>query len=121
MFLKSPDAVIGPGDTITLPRFTEPYVFQHEAELAIVIKGPAKEVSRANWRSAVFGYTGMIDVSARAEGRRTWRAGSWLGKSFDTFAPLGPCITTADEIEDPNTLGVKFLEQRPVAARLSHR
>lgn len=108
MFLKSPDAVIGPGDVITLPEFTDPYVFQHEAELAIVVKGPAKRVSRANWRSAVFGYTGMIDVSARAEGRRTWRAGSWLGKSFDTFAPLGPCIVTADEIEDPNALGVRF-------------
>ena len=108
MFLKSPDAVIGPGDTITLPAFTDPYVFQHEAELALVIKGPVKQVSQADWRRAVFGYTGLIDVSARAEGRRTWRAGSWLGKSFDTFAPIGPCILTADEVPDPNQLGVRF-------------
>src|SRR4029453_3974315 len=45
MFLKNPDAVIGPGDTIVLPEFTEPWMFMHEAELAIVIKGPAKNVS----------------------------------------------------------------------------
>ncbi len=80
MFLKSPDAVIGPGDTIVLPEFTEPWIFMHEAELALVLKGPAKLVTQENWRSAVFGYTGMIDVSARGEGRRTWKTGSWLGK-----------------------------------------
>lgn len=111
MFMKNPDAVIGPGDTICLPEFTEPWAFMHEAELAIVIKGPAKRVTRENWRDAVFGYTCIIDVTARGEGRRTWPAGppmSWLGKSFDTFAPLGPCIVTADEIADPNNLHVQF-------------
>ncbi|NQU70406.1 MAG: fumarylacetoacetate hydrolase family protein [Rhodospirillales bacterium] len=108
MFLKSPDSVIGPGDTVVLPEFTEPWVFHHEAELAIVFKGPAKSVSQADWRSAVFGYTCMIDVSARGEGRFTWRRGSWMGKSFDTFGPVGPCIVTADEIEDPNDLHVQF-------------
>ena len=71
MFLKNSDAVIGPGDTIVLPEFAEPWIFMHEAELALVIKGPAKSVKRDNWRTAVFGYTGMIDVSARGEGRRT--------------------------------------------------
>jgi 2-keto-4-pentenoate hydratase/2-oxohepta-3-ene-1,7-dioic acid hydratase in catechol pathway len=108
MFLKNPDAVIGPGDTIVLPEFTEPWIFMHEAELALVVKGPAKMVKPQDWRSAVFGYTGMIDVSARAEGRRTWKAGSWLGKSFDTFAPLGPCIATLDEIANPNDVLVRF-------------
>ena len=108
MFLKNPDAVIGPGDTIVLPELTEPWIFMHEAELALVIKGPAKQVKREDWRSAVFGYTGMIDVSARGEGRRTWKAGSWLGKSFDTFAPIGPCIATADEIPEPNDVHIQF-------------
>jgi 2-keto-4-pentenoate hydratase/2-oxohepta-3-ene-1,7-dioic acid hydratase in catechol pathway len=108
MFLKNPEAVVGPGDTIVLPEFTEPWIFMHEAELALVIKGPAKKVAPKDWRSAVFGYTGLIDVSARGEGRRTWKAGSWLGKSFDTFAPIGPCITTADEIPDPNDVIVRF-------------
>jgi len=108
MFLKNPDAVIGDGDTVELPEFTEPWAFQHEAELAIVLKGPSKRVTQANWRSVVFGYSGIIDVSARGQGRSTWRQGSWMGKSFDTFAPIGPCITTADEIEDPNRLHVQF-------------
>jgi len=108
MFLKNPEAVVGPGDTILLPEFREPWMFMHEAELAIVIKGPAKKISRENWRSAVFGYTCLIDVSARGEGRMTWKAGSWLGKSFDTFAPIGPCIATADEIPEPNDLHVRF-------------
>jgi 2-keto-4-pentenoate hydratase/2-oxohepta-3-ene-1,7-dioic acid hydratase in catechol pathway len=108
MFLKSPDAVIGPGDTIVLPEFSEPWIFMHEAELALVIKGPAKMLKQADWKQAVFGYTGMIDVSARGEGRRTWKTGSWLGKSFDTFAPIGPCIATADEIPEPNDVHIQF-------------
>lgn len=108
MFLKNPDAVVGPGDTIRLPEFTEPWMFMHEAELALVIKGPAKMVPAADWRRAIFGYTALIDVSARGQGRYTWKQGSWLGKSFDTFAPIGPCIATADEIADPNDLHVRF-------------
>ena len=111
MFMKNPDAVIGPGATITLPEFTVPWIFMHEAELALVMKGPFKMVKAKDWRKAVFGYTAMIDVSAREHGRRTWPANpltSWLGKSFDTFAPIGPCIATADEIEDPNNLVVRF-------------
>lgn len=116
MYLKNPDAVIGPDDTIVLPVLTDepyydgpgPYVFQHEAELGIVLKGPSKNIKQDDWRRAVFGYTGVVDCSARASGRSTWRQGSWMGKSFDTFCPIGPCITTADEIEDPNRLWVKF-------------
>lgn len=108
MFLKNPDAVIGPGDTVMLPEFTEPWVFHHEAELAIVTKGPSKSISRGNWRDAVFGYTALIDVTARGVARSTWRSGSWMGKSFDTFAPIGPCIVTADEVTDPNDLHVRF-------------
>jgi 2-keto-4-pentenoate hydratase/2-oxohepta-3-ene-1,7-dioic acid hydratase in catechol pathway len=111
MFMKNPDAVVGPGDTIVLPEFTVPWIFMHEAELALVMKGPAKMVKAENWRRAVFGYTCLIDVSAREQGRRTWPATpltSWLGKSFDTFAPIGPCIATADEIPEPNDLLVRF-------------
>ena len=107
MFMKNPDAVIGPGDTIMLPEFTVPWIFMHEAELALVIKGPAKMMKAKNWKKAVFGYTALIDVSAREQGRKTWPANpltSWLGKSFDTFAPIGPCIATADEIDEPNDL-----------------
>jgi 2-keto-4-pentenoate hydratase/2-oxohepta-3-ene-1,7-dioic acid hydratase in catechol pathway len=108
MFLKNPDAVVGPGDTIRLPEFTVPWMFMHEAELGVVIKGPVKGVREADWRSAVVGYTGMMDITGRGEGRSTWGRGTWLGKSFDTFLPIGPCITTADEIADPNDLWVQF-------------
>ena len=108
MFLKNPDAVVGPGGVIRLPTTTEPWVFMHEAELAIVVRGPAKQVAEADWRRAVFGYTCLIDVSAREHGRYTWRQGSWLGKSFDTFCPLGPCILTADELPDPNDTRVRL-------------
>lgn len=108
MFMKNPDAVIGPGDTVELPDFTEPYAFMHEAELGLVFKGPAKRITQANWRDAIFGYTCFMDITARESGRRTWRNNSWMGKSFDTFAPVGPCIVTADEIAEPNDLWVQF-------------
>jgi 2-keto-4-pentenoate hydratase/2-oxohepta-3-ene-1,7-dioic acid hydratase in catechol pathway len=108
MFLKNPDAVIGPGETVHLPNFSVPWMFMHEAELGVVLRGPARRVKAENWRTAVFGYTGMMDITGRGEGRSTWGRGTWIGKSFDTFCPLGPCITTADEIPDPNDLWVQF-------------
>jgi 2-keto-4-pentenoate hydratase/2-oxohepta-3-ene-1,7-dioic acid hydratase in catechol pathway len=108
LYMKNPDAVIGPDDEIVLPHFTEPWIFMHEAELGVVMKGPSKDVAAADWRDAVFGYTGVVDVSARGAGRATWGAVSWMGKSFDTFAPVGPWITTADEIPDPQDVHVRF-------------
>src|SRR5436309_12943002 len=53
MFLKNPDAVVGPGDTIHLPNFTVAWRFMHEAALAIGLKGPSRKVAQDNWRSAV--------------------------------------------------------------------
>ena len=107
-FFKSPDAVIGDGETVVLPKF-KPVIFNHEAELAVVIGQPAKEVSEAQALSHVFGYTTGVDVSARApsEGEPAL-AGFQYGKSFDTFLPLGPSITTADEIANPNDLRVQY-------------
>lgn len=108
MFLKNPDAVIGDGDTVDLPNFGVPWMFMHEAELGVVVKGPVNGIRQSHWRDAVFGYTCMMDITGRGEGRSTWGRGTWLGKSFDTFCPIGPCITTADEIDDPNALWVQF-------------
>jgi len=107
-FFKSPDAVIGPDETVVLPKF-KPVIFNHEAELAVVIGRDCKEVSPDQALAYVFGYTTGCDVSARApqEGEATL-AGYQYGKSFDTFLPLGPAITTADEIADPNNLDVKY-------------
>ena len=117
MFLKSPETIIGPNDTVILPNNTSPYVFHHEAELAIVIKGPAKDIVQANYLDAIFGYTCFVDVSGRGEGRSTWRSGSWMGKSFDTFGPIGPCIVTKDEIKDPNNLNVELKNNNEVMHR----
>ena len=54
MFLKSPDAVIGSGGTIMLPEFTEPWIFMHEPELTMIIKGPVKNIRQENWKKAVY-------------------------------------------------------------------
>jgi 2-keto-4-pentenoate hydratase/2-oxohepta-3-ene-1,7-dioic acid hydratase in catechol pathway len=108
MFVKNPDAVIGPNDSIVLPQTTDPWMFMHEAELALVFAGPTSATPPDCWQQVVFGYTCLIDVSARGDGRTSWGEFSWLGKSFDTFCPVGPCIVTADEIPDPNDLHVQM-------------
>ena len=106
-FFKSPDAVIGPGDAIVLPSF-HPVIFHHEAELCVVIGQAAHDVPEAQALNHVFGYTTGVDVSARAPVEGEAPLPGQYGKSFDTFLPIGPAITTADEIRDPNDLGVKY-------------
>ena len=106
-FFKSPDAVIGRGDTIVLPTF-RPVIFHHEAELAIVIGKAASRVPQAQALDYIFGYTTSVDVSARAPAEGEATLPGEYGKSFDTFLPIGPAITTADEIRDPNNLDVKY-------------
>jgi 2-keto-4-pentenoate hydratase/2-oxohepta-3-ene-1,7-dioic acid hydratase in catechol pathway len=105
-FLKSPEAVIGPGDTVVLPERLHD-VFHHEAELAVVIGTEASNVPADAVMNHVFGYTGFMDVSAR-KGIGRPDGASFLGKSYDTFAPLGPAIVTADEIPDPHVLRVRY-------------
>lgn len=106
-FFKSPDAVIGPGEDVILPAF-KPTVFNHEAELGIVIGKTAKNIGIGEALNHVFGYTTCVDVSARrpAEGEADL-PGSY-GKCFDTFLPVGPWIVTADEIKNPNSLQVRY-------------
>ncbi|MBI2887218.1 MAG: fumarylacetoacetate hydrolase family protein [Chloroflexi bacterium] len=106
-FFKSPDAVIGPGDTVVLPTF-RPVIFHHEAELAVVIGQPAHNVPEAQALDHVFGYTTSVDVSARAPAEGEPPLAGEYGKSFDTFLPLGPAIVTADEIHNPNNLQVRY-------------
>lgn len=103
MFLESPDSVIGPGDTVILPPHPAT-IFHHEAELALIVGTRSKDLP-ADERAldALAGYSCAIDVSGRGLGRR---GPSRIGKSFDTFTPLGPAIVTADEISDPNNLRV---------------
>jgi len=101
-FLKSPEAVLDPGGTVVLPPHAAS-IFHHEAELVAVIGSESSRSSRADAMDAVFGYTAGIDVSGRfPDNPRSF------GKSFDTFAPIGPCIVTRDEIADPHALQVRF-------------
>jgi 2-keto-4-pentenoate hydratase/2-oxohepta-3-ene-1,7-dioic acid hydratase in catechol pathway len=101
MTLKSAESVIGPGGTIVLPAVGAEWAFVPEAELGVVIAGPARNVTAADWRDVVFGYTCSVDVMAR--GDQQLGRDLWLAKA-DTLGPLGPCIVTADEVADPNTL-----------------
>jgi 2-keto-4-pentenoate hydratase/2-oxohepta-3-ene-1,7-dioic acid hydratase in catechol pathway len=103
MFLESPDSVIGPGGTVILPNHPAT-IFHHEAELGLVVGRKAKDLP-ADERAleCLAGYTCGIDVSARGMGRM---GPSRMGKSFDTFTPVGPAIVTTDEVPDPQNLRV---------------
>ncbi len=102
-FIKSSEAVIGNGDTIVLPD-AQATIFHHEAELGVVIGKEARNVRAADAYSYVFGYVNFIDASARGLGNGSF----YWGKSWDTFAPMGPCLVTADEVKDPQNLAVKL-------------
>jgi 2-keto-4-pentenoate hydratase/2-oxohepta-3-ene-1,7-dioic acid hydratase in catechol pathway len=106
VFNKFPSVVIGPDDNIVLPKMSEQP--DYEAEFAFIIGKSGKHINGANWRDYIFGYTCVHDVSARdiqLKGTTQWL----MGKSFDTFAPMGPYIVTADEITDPHNLNVKLI------------
>lgn len=105
-FLKAPNAVIGTGDTCELPP-APASVFHHEPELAFVVGKTASKVSQQDALSHVFGYCNFLDMSARG---LTGAVGNsfFLGKSWDTFAPMGPALVTADEIADPQNLQVRL-------------
>lgn len=99
-FVKTPTTVIGLGEAIRWPgaRFQVDY----EVELAVVIGRRARRLSRGNALEHVFGYTILHDVSSRWVQFKDKNED--MGKNFDTFAPMGPCIVTADEIPDPSRL-----------------
>ena len=103
-FLKGWTSIIGPGDTVVLPK-AKAKIFEHEAELAVIIGKKTEKVTREEAPDSIFGYTMLIDVS----GRQVPDAGGfWPQKSFDTFGPLGPVLVTKDEISDPYSLSIKL-------------
>jgi 2-keto-4-pentenoate hydratase/2-oxohepta-3-ene-1,7-dioic acid hydratase in catechol pathway len=102
-FMKSPGAIIGPGDTMVLPDVPAT-IFEGEAEVAMVIGRRASRVSAAEAMSHVFGYTNFVDGSAR--GLLPTGNTFYQMKSRDTFAPIGPALVTADEVPDPHRLHV---------------
>ena len=101
-FLKSPNAALGHGGTVILPD-AEASVFHFEPELALVIGKRASRIAAEDALDHVFGYTQFMDVSARG-----LPGGFFLGKSWHTFAPMGPLLVTRDEIPDANDLGVRL-------------
>lgn len=106
LFVKGLNALQNPGDPIEIPTAFRSDEVDYECELAVVIGKPAKNVKRENALDYVLGYTCANDVSAR-----DWQikkgGGQWCrGKFFDTFAPLGPCLVTTDEITNPNALRI---------------
>ncbi len=109
LFVKGNNTLQNPGDPIEIPTHLASTEVDYECELAVVIGTPCKNVSRADALDYVLGYTCANDVSAR-----DWQikkgGGQWCrGKFFDTFAPLGPCLVTGDEITNPNNLKIRTI------------
>ncbi len=104
IFNKFATAVIGPGDEIVLPKVSKKP--DYEAEFAFVIGKGGRHIKAEDWKNHVFGYTIVNDVTGRDYQRATTQ---WLmGKTFDTFAPMGPWIVTADSIQDPHNLDISL-------------
>jgi 2-keto-4-pentenoate hydratase/2-oxohepta-3-ene-1,7-dioic acid hydratase in catechol pathway len=101
VFTKPPETVIGPRDPIVLPSEDISTQIDYEAELTIVIGQGGKNIRREDALKHVFGYTIINDVTARDVQQRHQQ---WdLGKSFDTFCPMGPWVVTADELDGADT------------------
>ncbi len=102
IFFKATSSIIGPNDTVIIPKNSRKSDW--EVELAVVIGKRANYISQEDAMSHIAGYCLHNDYSER-EWRGSARSGQWVkGKSCDTFAPLGPFMATRDEIEDPNNL-----------------
>ena len=101
LFFKASSAIVGPYDSIVIPRGSKKTDW--EVELAVIIGKKASYVSEIDAMDHVYGYVLHNDVSERAY--QLEHSGQWVkGKSCDSFAPVGPFIATSDEIKDPNNL-----------------
>lgn len=104
-FSKLPTAVIGPGEAIVLPPQSKQV--DYEVEFTVVIGQPMKNTPPEEVMDSIFGYTILHDVSARDVQFKDNQI--TLGKNFDTFSPIGPCIVTTDELPDPDKRGLRTL------------
>ncbi|HVP41322.1 MAG TPA: fumarylacetoacetate hydrolase family protein [Candidatus Krumholzibacteriaceae bacterium] len=103
IFIKPHTTIIGPKENIIKPTFVKK--LDYEAELAIVMGRKAKNVSVSEAKDYIFGFTILNDVSARDF---QFKDRQWTrGKGFDTFAPIGPCITTANQLKDTTNLHIR--------------
>lgn len=102
IFLKAPSSIAGPGEDIVLPKdvVAAGHEIHHESELVVVIGRGGKDIPVDVALEHVFGYTIGLDITVRSPADRSRR------KSYDTFSPLGPWITTADDVPDPGALTI---------------
>jgi len=107
-FVKASTSVVGPDDPVAIPSGVGRV--DHEVELAVIIGRQGRRIPRAKAKDYVAGYTILNDVTARDMQKRDMAASNpwFLSKSFDTFAPLGPCITLTDEIKEPCALALSL-------------
>ncbi|MGE5136526.1 MAG: fumarylacetoacetate hydrolase family protein [Gemmatimonadota bacterium] len=105
VFLKAPSAISGPADPVVLPPevLAAGQEIHHEAELVLVIGAGGRDIPEGEALSRVMGYTAGLDITVRGAADRSRR------KSYDTFAPLGPWLTTADETGDPADLTIDLI------------
>lgn len=109
LFVKGVNTLQNPGDPILIPTHCASHEVDYECELAVVIGRACKNVKREDALQYVLGYTCANDVSAR-DWQLKLGGGQWCrGKFFDTFAPLGPCLVTTDELPHPNALKIRTL------------
>ena len=107
IFLKPPSAVVGPGEDIVIP--TDAETIFPELELCVVIGRECRGLAEDEALDAVFGYSVILDVTARGYGSGKNLMGTrCVRKGFDTFAPVGPWIVTRDEIPDPQALEMRL-------------
>lgn len=106
LFMKGVNAVQDPGGPIVIPGHLPSTEVDYECELAVVIGRTCKNVTRDRALDYVLGYTCANDVSARDWQIKNGGSQWCRGKTFDTFAPLGPCLVTPDEIPNPNALKI---------------
>jgi 2-keto-4-pentenoate hydratase/2-oxohepta-3-ene-1,7-dioic acid hydratase in catechol pathway len=104
VFLKSTSSLIGPGDSVVLPQgpMAEHKEIHHESELVIVIGEGGYCIPESDAYDHILGYCIGLDITVRGHGDRSRR------KSYDTFSPVGPWITTADEVGDPTNLAIRL-------------
>jgi 2-keto-4-pentenoate hydratase/2-oxohepta-3-ene-1,7-dioic acid hydratase in catechol pathway len=104
IFLKAPSAISGPADEIVLPpaELAAGHEIHHESELVAVVGTGGRDIPAAAALSHLIGYTIGLDITVRSEGDRSRR------KSYDTFSPLGPWLTTSEDVGDPADLDIEL-------------
>ncbi|MEO3886680.1 fumarylacetoacetate hydrolase family protein [Nonomuraea sp. B5E05] len=115
VFLKAPSSISGPGDPVLLPgaALSAGREVHHESELTVVIGQGGKDIDESSALSHVLGYLIGLDITERGDGDRSRR------KSHDTFTPLGPWLTTAEEAGDPQSLNIELRVRDTIRQQVS--